>query len=109
MLVMISFEKFKKLYNSFSGEVEFEVCFNNTADTYMIIKYPNEVSFQKCCDKEHRGEKICKSLDELYNSTLHDNICLKRDWNYISDIIIDATWSVVDDKDEIKRIFNITL
>jgi len=42
---MICFEKFKKLYNSISGEVEFEVCFNNTTDTYMIIKYLNEVSF----------------------------------------------------------------
>ena len=106
---MIDFESFKKIYNGISGEHEFEVCFNNTTDTYMIIKYPNEVSFQKCCDKEHRGEIICCSLDELYSSILHDNICLKRDWNYISDIIVDATWSVVDDKNEIKRIFNITL
>lgn len=106
---MISFEIFKKLYESIQGEVEFEVCFNNTTDTYMIIKYPNDVSFQKCCDKEHRGEIICRSLDELYGLILHDNICLKRDWNNISDIIIDATWSVVDDKNEIKRIFNIVL
>ena len=106
---MIDFEKFKKLYESIPGEPEFEVCFNNTTDTYMIIKYPNEVSFQKCCDKEHRGEIICRSLDELYSSILHDRICLKKDWNDISDIIIDATWSIVDDKNEIKRIFNISL
>lgn len=106
---MIDFESFKKLYNSIPGEPEFEVCFNNTTDTYMIIKYPNEVSFQKCCDKQHSGEIICCSLDELYNSILYDNICLKRDWNDISDIIVDGAWSVLDDKDEIKRIFNITL
>lgn len=106
---MINYESFKKIYNSISGEVEFEVCFNNTTDTYMIIKYPNEVSFQKCCDKENRGEIIYDSLDELYNSILHDNIYLKRDWNDICDIIIDATWSVLDDKDEINRIFNIIL
>ena len=106
---MINFERFKKIYDSIPGEHEFEVCFNNTKDTYMIIKYSTDVSFQKCCDKEHRGEIICCSLDELYNSILHDNICLKKDWNNINDIIIDATWSIVDDKNEIKRIFNITL
>ena len=106
---MNDFERFKKMYDGIPGEHEFEVFFNNTKDTYMIIKYPNDVSFQKCCDKEHRGEIICCSLDELYNSILHDNISLKKDWNNINDIIIDATWSIVDDNNEIKRIFNITL
>lgn len=109
MLIMIDFKSFKKLYERIPGEHEFEMCFNNITDTYMIIKYQNDVSFQKCCDKEHRGEIIFGSLDELYSSILHDNICLKRDWNSISDIIIDATWSVFDDKTEIERIFNIVL
>lgn len=104
---MIDFERFKKIYESIPGEHEFELCFNNTNDTYMIIKYLNDVSFQKCCDKEHRGEIICHSLYELYNSILHDDICLKRDWNNINDIIIDAAWSVIDNIEEIERIFNI--
>lgn len=104
---MIDFESFKKIYESIPGEPEFELCFKNTNDTYMIIKYPDDISFQKCCDKEHRKEIICSSLDELYNSILYDDICLKRDWNNINDIIIDAAWSVIDDIEEIERIFNI--
>ena len=45
MVVMIDFTSFKKIYDSIKGEPEFEVCLNNTTDTYMIIKYSNEVSF----------------------------------------------------------------
>lgn len=104
---MIDFESFKKIFYKIPGEHEFEVSLNNTDDTYMIIKYPNDISFQKCCDKEHRKEIVCRTLDELYNSILYDDICLKRDWNNISDITIDAAWSVIDDIEEIKRIFNI--
>lgn len=50
---MIDFESFKKIFYKISGEHEFEISLNNTDDTYMIIKYPNDISFQKCCDKEH--------------------------------------------------------
>ena len=106
---MINYNDFKKLLYAISGESEFEIYFYNNDDTYMIIKYNNFVTFQKCSDEQDRGEIKYTTLDELYNSILMDEICLKNDWNNIKDIIIDATFSVVYDKDEIKNVYNVDL
>ena len=48
------------------------------------------------------------NIDELYNATI-ENMCLKRDWNKIADILIDLTFSIIEDKDEIKKIYNVDL
>ena len=107
---MISYEKFKELYAVIPGEPEFELYFNNTDDTYWIIKYANYVTFQKSSyNSEEQGEIEYNNLDELYNSTLVDNICLKNDWEKISDIIIGGSMSVVDDKDDIEYAYKIKL
>ena len=94
---MISYDKFKELFNAIPGEPEFKLYFKNTDDTYWIIKYENYVTFQK------------SSLDELYNSTLIDDICLKNDWNKISDIVIDDSMSIIDNKDDIEDAYNINI
>ena len=105
---MISYEKFKELYDAIPGEPEFEFYFNNTDDTYWIIKYANYVTFQKSSyDSENMKEFEYKDLDELYNSVLVDKICLKNDWDKISDIIIGGSISVVDDKDDIEYAYKI--
>ncbi len=106
---MIDYKTFQILFNKISGEPEFEIYFKNTDDTYMIIKYKEYVTFQKCFDEQDRGEVKYKSLDELYNSILIDKISLKNNWNNISDIVIDSTFSVTNDKEEIKRVYDIDL
>ena len=106
---MIDYNIFKKIFNIITGEPEFEIYFKNRDDTYMIIKYNDYVTFQKCFDEQDRGEQKYKTIDDLYNSILLDEINLKNDWNSINDILIDSSFSIVDDKDEIKRIYNINL
>ena len=106
---MINYNDFKKLLYAISGEPECEIHFNNTDDTYIIIKYNDFVTFQKCSDEQDRGEFEYKTLDELYNSILVDEICLKNDWKDIKDIIINSTFSVVYDKDEIRNVYNVDL
>jgi hypothetical protein len=107
---MISYDKFKKLFDAIPGEPEFKLYFNNTDDTYWIIKYENYVTFQKSSlDLEEQKENKYSSLDELYNSTLVDDICLKNDWNKISDIVIDDSMSIIDNKDDIEDAYNINI
>lgn len=58
-------------------------------------------------NKENTISKF-KNLNELYNAQI-DKICLKRDWNQISDILIDLAFSVIDDKEEINSIYEVKL
>lgn len=107
---MISYDKFKVLFDAIPGEPEFKLYFNNTDDTYWIIKYENYVTFQKSSlDLEEQKENKYSSLDELYNSTLVDDICLRNDWNKISDIVIDDSMSIIDNKDDIEDAYNINI
>lgn len=102
---MIDYEKFEELYAAISGEPEFEFHFSNTKDTYWLIKYADYVTFQK----SYSNEKKYKNLDELYNATLDDNINLKRDWENITDIVIESLYSVVNDKDDIEFAYKVKL
>ena len=107
---MIRYDKFKELFDAIPGEPEFKLYFNNTDDTYWIIKYENYVTFQKSSlDLEEQKENKYSGLDELYNSTLVDDICLKNDWNKISDIVIDDSMSIIDNKDDIEDAYNINI
>ncbi|MBR3199413.1 MAG: hypothetical protein IKG27_05310 [Bacilli bacterium] len=107
---MINYEKFKELYEAIPGEPEFELYFNNTEDTYWIIKYADFVTFQKSgYDTSNLSEIEYKNLDELYNANLIDNINLKNDWKNISDIVIGGSFSVVDDKDDIEYAYKVKL
>ena len=106
---MIDYKNFQILFNKISGEPEFEIYFKNLNDTYMIVKYNDCVTFQKCFDKQNRGEVKYKTLDELYNSNLIDKVSLKNDWNNIEDIVIDTTYSILNDKNEIKRVYGVNL
>ena len=108
--VKITYEQFKEVYDKIPGEPEFELYFNDRDETYMIIKYKNCASFQRCGGLERGTEEIDYSnLDELYNSNLVDDICLKNDWHLIDEIIVDGTWGLICDKEEIKQVYNVEL
>lgn len=68
-------------------EAELSLYFEDNPNMYMIIIYKDHCSFQRC------GSRLCKgsgelnftSLDELFESNLIDGICLKNDWDRITD------------------------
>lgn len=109
---MISYLKFKELFDKLDSncEPEIGVYFKNKKCNYMIIKYNDFISFQSCGKKEEKsGEIKFNSLDELYNNETIDNIALKNEWNNIEDILINSTFSVVDDKEDISDIYGIAI
>ena len=84
-------------------EPEISLELNN--ESYIIIKHNNKVTFGKS-----NNSKIFEfmNLEKLYISKI-DNICLKEDWNKIEDILIDLTFSVLEDKEELEKIYEIKL
>ena len=98
---MITYGEFKKLFDVIPGEPEFELYFDHTENTYMIIKYDNRVTFQRCGYKTGLDEAEYNSLADLYVADLMDGICLQEDWKHITDIIIDATFSVLSDIEDL--------
>lgn len=102
---MINIETFNKIYEKIKGEPEFSIYINNSQ--YMIIKYRDYVTFQRCGINDRSGEIKYNTLEELYNSTTIDKICLKKDWHKIKDIVIDEIYSVKNDLEEIKEIYKI--
>lgn len=107
--MVITFEKFKKLYNCLEEQrqPEIGIYFKDNKDDYMIIKYSDYLTFGRFgCNKDEIYR--FNNIDELYNSTI-ENICLKEDWNKISDILIDLTFSVTENKDELNKQYHIDL
>lgn len=99
---MISYLKFQELFDACKGEPEIEIIFQNRKQTYMIIKYEDYITFQRCGSKEEQsGEIRFGSLDELYHTKTIDDIILKEEWENIEDIIFDTMFSVVEDKEEL--------
>lgn len=106
---MISFSVFKEIFDAIPSDMEPEItfCFFNRRDEYMIIKYNDRVTFQRCgTGSEQSGEISFGSLEELYNAQTIDNICLKNEWNGISGIIFDSMFDV-NDSDALMRFYGI--
>ncbi|MBR5089962.1 MAG: hypothetical protein IK093_11100 [Ruminiclostridium sp.] len=95
----LSPEKFRELYNIIEGEPEFEVYFSDHSDEYMIIKYADRVSFQRCGASNGSGEIYFDTLDTLFAADTIDSIRLDRDWGNITDIIVDAMFNLSDKND----------
>ena len=91
---MISFEDFSLLFDSVSGEPEFEILLRDTEKEYKIIKYDDHVSFQRCGVNNGSGEYDYPSLHELYQAVTVDDICLKESWSMIETIIADSTFDL---------------
>ena len=101
---MISFEEFTNLYNAAKGEPEFEICFLNQRKTYMIIKYDDHVSFQRCGSDDGSGEYDYPSLEVLYQTESVDGIRLMDKWDSIETIIADGMYdlSIQEELDSFK-------
>lgn len=67
-------------------EPELTICFRGNKSEYMIIGYEDHVSFQRCGYYDGSGEIDYKTLEELFEAEIIDDICLKRDWNKVVDI-----------------------
>ena len=66
---MISIEEFEEIYNLIPGEPEFELWFDEDGPTYMIIKYADCATFQRCGNGPRgSGEFEYPSLDALLSA-----------------------------------------
>ncbi len=109
---VISYSKFKEILDNIDSnrEPEIEFYFKNKKYTYMIIKYKDYITFQRCGANEEQGGEIkYKSLNELCNSQTIDDIILINEWDSIEDIIFDCTFSVVDDKENIFNLYGVKI
>lgn len=106
---MITFDKFKELFNCLDSDrqPEIGIYFNNGMDDYIIIKFKDYLTIGRFNCAKDKVYKF-KNIDELYNARI-ENTCLKEDWNKIEDILIDLTFSVVDNKDELNKWYNVNL
>ena len=77
----------------------------HSKNEYMIIKYNNHVSFQRCGVHNGSGEYDYPSLQELYQTITVDGICLYDRWNMIETIIADSTFilSIPEEMNSIKE------
>ena len=103
---MISFETFFKCFDLLSC-CEIELIFDNTNETYMIVKYEDYVTFARC--GEESEEISFKSFDELASTRTIDSLLLKEDWGRIKDFIIDGSFSYLEDKKAIEERFELKL
>lgn len=101
---MITYPAFKKIFDAHPGDPECEIYFKGTKTTYMIIKYDDYVTFQRCGVEDGSGEFVYRDLDTLYHSVLLDGICLEKNWdNNIETIVIDSAFDLAFE-DEIKSL-----
>lgn len=109
---MITYQKFKEIFDNIDPNIEpeIELYFNNRDNTYMIIKYRDFITFQRCGRKEDTSDEIkFSTLDELYKTKTIDDIVLKDEWDNISDIIFDSSFSVVEDREDFLNLYGVEL
>ncbi len=104
---MITYREFKEIMDKTSDGCEIGIYFNNDFDDYLVVKFKDYITIGKFNCAKNEIYKF-SNIDELYNATI-ENMCLKRDLNKIADILIDLTFSIIEDKDEIKKIYNVDL
>lgn len=78
-------------------EPEFEIIFRSRSERYMIIKYKDSVSFQKCGIGNGSRETLFKNIRELADAPLIDGVSLRSAWDDIEDIIVDSSLSLTKD------------
>lgn len=103
---MITYGKFKELYESLFPNEDITIVFKNKKEKYIIVKYDNGVTFQRI-GQNPSGEIRFNTIDELYINRTIDEIILREEWTNIVDIIFDGVFSVVYDKEDIKEIYKI--
>lgn len=96
---MLSIEEFRKLYEGLEGEPEFEFIFENREHDYMVIKYDDHSSFQRCGYQDGSGEIDYADIDSLLNADLIDGINLGRDWESVGNIVVNSTFNLAQYSD----------
>ena len=107
---MISIEEFIDIYNKLDAkeEPEIEFAFSNRNKTYMITKYVDMIWLQSIGyvdGKDFNEIKEYNTLDELLYSESLDGLVLAEEWNYITDIVVNTTFSL-NSPEEIDEMFN---
>lgn len=115
----IPYEKFIEIFNLIPYHSECEFYFSNIKETYMLIKYENNISFQRCgysnemlkngCPAYYRGsgEIYYKNFEELYINKTVDNIRLKDIWGKIETIRVNSTFNLPDEIDDIFAVYGL--
>ncbi len=104
---MITYIKFKEIINKVFDGCEIGIYFNNDIADYLIIKFNDYLTIGKFNCAKNEIYKF-NNIDELYSAQI-DNMCLQKHWNKITDILIDLTFSVNDDQEKIKKLYDIDL
>ena len=86
---MITLSEFKMIYEVVPGESEFRLSFRGDNHDYMIVKYGDCVTFQRCGYEDGSDEIEYTDIAELLSSDLIDGINLTRDWDKIENIVVD--------------------
>lgn len=94
---MLSCDEFKAILERLKPGAEIEIWTKGMTDSYMIIKYRDNVSFQKCgyppFDVSEYG-----SFDELLDEATIEGTAIRQMWDKIGDIVVNNTFSMnVDD------------
>lgn len=109
----IAYEDFIKVLDFLPSEPEFEFYFKGRKDTYSLVKYKDSISFCRCgyndemikagWSAEYRGskEEYYSSFEELYAATAVDGICLKDEWDNIETIVVNNTFNLPKEFDEL--------
>ena len=100
---MISKEEFLRIYHALGGEPEFSFLFAGTDPEYMVIKYADHATFQRCGREDGSGEVRFTTIEELLAADAVDGICLERDWARIRDVVVDSHWRLdcASDREEL--------
>jgi len=104
---MITFDKFKELFNLLdsSNHSEIEIIINN--DSYILIKFENYITYGKEFAPINEIYKF-NDIDELYEANIND-ICFKDNWDKVEDILVDLTFSVINNKEELNKLYHVNL
>ena len=93
---MILYDQFKSLFDKLELGTEIEIYYDND-EQYTMVKKDKIITF----GKSEGG------LISIYNNL--EKTPLKSEWNNIADIIINFTFSVVDDKKKITELYGVKL
>lgn len=103
---MIDFKTFKEIFDHLDSNrsPEIELYFKDKREMYMLIKHKEGYISFGSCGKNGVNEKF-SNLDKLYNTKTKEGILLKEDWDTIEDILIDTAFSVVENMEDIRKIY----
>ena len=93
MLILESFQAGLSWECVLNKREAFRIAFDNF-NIEKIIKYDDNVTFQRCGVENGSGEFEYPDLDTLYHSVVIDGICLEKDWNNIETIVIDSSFDL---------------